>query len=125
MKTKADLLAELDRARAELGGQLQDAAAEWRPDRLLRRSIERHRWLWTAGAGIAGLLLARRLLHPAEDKFRRDIPGASATKNSLISQILNPFIALVRQVAVKQGYQLIQTFLHSTSQRHKGERPEP
>jgi hypothetical protein len=54
MKTKAELVAELDLARAELGGQLHGAATEWRPDHLLRRSLERHRWLWTGGAATAG-----------------------------------------------------------------------
>ncbi len=125
MKTKAELMAELDLARAELGGQLQGAADEWRPDHLLRRSLERHRWLWTAGAATAGLLLARRLLRPAQDKIRRDIAGASATKNSLISQILAPMLAVARQVAVRQGFQLIQTLLNPTTQRHEGDRPGP
>lgn len=125
MKTKAELVAELDRARAELGGQMHHAAAEWRPDRLLRRSLERHRWLWTAGAAAAGLVLARRLLRPAEGKIRRDIAGASATKNSLISQILTPALALIRQVAVRQGFQLIQTLLNPTPHRHEADRPGP
>jgi hypothetical protein len=125
MKTKAELVAELDRARTELGGQLHGAATEWRPDRLLRRSLARHRWFWTAGAAVAGLLLARRLLRPAEDKIRRDIAGASATKNSLISQILTPVYALIRQTAVTQGFQLIQTLLNPTSHRHEGDRPGP
>lgn len=125
MKTKAELVAELDLARTELGAQLHDAATEWRPDQLLRRSLERHRWLWTAGAAAMGLLLARRLLRPAQDKIRRDIAGASATKNSLISQILTPVLTLVRQAAVRQGFQFIQTLLTPTFHRHEGDRPGP
>jgi hypothetical protein len=125
MKTKAELVAELDRARAELGDRLESAAAEWRPEQLLRRSVERHRWLWTAGAALSGLLLMRRLTRPAEDKIRRDIAGASATKSSLISQILTPALAVLRQAAVSQGFQLLQTLLTPTPHRHPGNQPGP
>lgn len=125
MKTKAELAAELDRARAEFGVQLQGAAEAWRPDRLLHRSLERHRWLWTGAAALTGLLLARRLLRPAQDKIRRDIAGASATKGSLISQILTPMFAIARQTAMRQGFQLLQTLLNPPSNRPEGKRPAP
>jgi len=125
MNSKAEIIAEIESSRAALGLHVRETAEAWQPAHLVRRSLERHRWVWIAGSVAAGLALARLLLPPAAGKIRRDNADASATKNSLISQILTPLLALTRQVAAQQGIQLIQNLLTSTIQRPGGDHPGP
>ena len=112
MKTKAQILQELDSARAELGVHLRHATEEWSPAAVVRRSFERHRWVWLAGGAAAGLLLVRMLTLPAPGKFRRDNSGAPVKKSGLIWQILSPVAPLARQIALKHGLELLQSYLN-------------
>lgn len=112
VKTKAQVLQELDSARAELGVHLRHATEEWSPAAVVRRSFERHRWLWMAGGTLAGVLFVRLLSPSAQGKFRRDNSEAPVKKSGLIWQILSPVAPLARQFALKHGLELLQSYLN-------------
>lgn len=124
MKTKAQVLRELDSARAELGVHLRHATEEWSPSAVMRRSIERHRWVWMAGSTVAGLLLVRLLTSTAPSKFRRDNSDAPVKKSGLIWQILSPVAPLAQQFALKHGLEFLQSYLNPPHPPH-AEAPPP
>lgn len=56
---KAELIAELDHARARLRGHSRGARAHLHPGEKLRASFQRQRIGWLGGATLAGLILAK------------------------------------------------------------------
>ena len=83
---KAALIAELARARAEIGGAADGVRAHLDVGARVRRGVSRHQWWWLGGAVFAGVLLAtlpaRRKKFYMNEKGNR--MGESAMKTGLL-----------------------------------------
>ncbi|MDZ4289703.1 MAG: hypothetical protein U0984_17185 [Prosthecobacter sp.] len=119
---KQQAIHDLEAARNALGEHLCQAAEELNPRTMVRRSMQEHRWMWMAAAGVAGLGLVR-LLMPARRKFERDNAAPSATKSGLIALILTAMLGMARRAALNFATQHAKSYLHQYLSRHEGERP--
>ena len=124
---KEQALRDLAEARGVLGEHFHQAKAEWRPSVMVKHSMQTHRWVWVAAAGVTGMLLVRIMMPPKQPpkriKIERDKSTSSATKGGLGALILTAVLGLARQSAIKYGTKYAQTYLHQHLSRHKGDRP--
>lgn len=97
---KQQALRDLELSRIDLSHHLELASEEWRPQALVERSFKQHRWIWLAGASIAGGIILSRILRSSNEKNGRDIGAKSATNRTLTALIVNPLWDLGRKAAV-------------------------
>ena len=84
---KAALIAELARARAEIGGAADGVRAQLDVGARARRAVSRHQWWWLGGAVFAGVLLARLPARSRKiyvDEKGRKIPRGNAMTTGLL-----------------------------------------
>ena len=103
MSPKQRVVAEIQRSRRELLGQLQDIRAQLNPQTLLRDSLQRNPGLWAALGGLLGLTAARLLRPRRVRKFDRDKDRASDRKTGLLSLLMEPALSALRQEALRAG----------------------
>jgi hypothetical protein len=115
---KQQALRDLDEARVLIGAHVQLASEAWNPRTLLRHSVQKHVWAWTAAAGVGGLLLLKLLLPSRPGKFDRDIASASDRKNGFIALLFAPMAGFARQAALKYGSQFLKTYLTQQFSKH-------
>lgn len=97
---KQQTLRDLELSRMELSHHLVMASEEWTPQAFVERSFKQHRWIWVAGAGVAGAVVLRWILTSPKEKNGRDIGVKSATNRTLTALIVNPLWDLGRKAAV-------------------------
>jgi hypothetical protein len=96
-EVKQQLVAELNRARAELAHESHLARAEWNPLSLAQRSFSKHKLAWIIGGVAAGAIAVRLLLPP---KFRSDKFSSSDTKRGSRGLFGSLFMMLARRAAM-------------------------
>ncbi len=110
---KQRLLADLDAARAALGGQWRSATEWTRPAALLQTSLRRHRFWWAAGALVAGFAVVRALRRPSKRKNGRDTPAKSAKTGKMLALIATPLFGMARKALLSLAAKQFQFFMQS------------
>jgi hypothetical protein len=123
MTPKQRAIADLEAARATLGGQLHGAANRFRPAVLLQENIRRHRIWWALGAAAVGLLAARLLVPSLRDaKNSGDTVVKSAKTGGILALLAAPVLGVARKAIVswflKQAPQILQSPFFSPRSHH-------
>lgn len=99
MTEKEIILRDLDHARAAIHLHMGETSREWHPKALVSRSIENYRWVWVAGAVVAGVLMVRAINPLRSRKNERDISGKVATNRTLAALVTSPLIGMAKKAA--------------------------
>jgi len=105
---KKRLLAELDRARLDLGVHARRASDQLSPTAIVERSVRKHRVAWIAGATVAGVLVLRLLMPSSSVKNERDKSAKSGTKGTLFRLLSDSLITMGRKAAVNYATRFFQ-----------------
>ena len=103
-EVKRRLIVELDEARHGIAYHAAMAQQELNPATIVRRSVEKHRWVWVAGSAFAGMILIRMLLPP---KFRSDKSGETDKKRGVSAVALGLVFSLVRRAVTNHATKLL------------------
>lgn len=116
---KRQVIAELELARADLFFETRQAKIDWNPVTLTKRSIERHKIAWIAGAAVAAFIVVRLVLPP---KIRSDKSGDSGRKRGLAVLLGGLLFKAARSAALNYAAKHFkahaETYLHSKLNRH-------
>ncbi len=111
MKSKADLVREIESARAAVSLQGRNAMIELSPRNVVRRSFVEHKMIWIGAAAALGTGIVFHLTSKT-DKNQRDNPLPSAKKGGLAALLLTPLGGMLRNTVVSHGRQWILHYLN-------------
>ena len=112
-------LQDLAKARARLGPQWHDTAAQLSPSAMIQQSVTKHRAAWAVGALVTGFLAVRMLLPSSRRKNERDSLPNSAKKSGLIALIATPFLGMARKAVLSFITTQVQHFVQNSVKDHR------
>ena len=120
MKTKADLVREIESARSAMSLHGKKAMVELSPRNVVRRSFVQHRLIWIGALAAVGTVVVFQFTGKA-DKNERDNPAPAFKKGGLAALLLTPLGGMLRSKVMSHGRQWIFNYFN----QYLSNRPAP